>query len=260
MELERDTGWKLHPIGGDTGQAYMGTKDEEKLFLKRNSSPFLAALSLEGISPKLIWTKRIGNGDVLTAQEWCNGRNLFKDEMHSSRVAKILKKVHQSESLKRMLQRVGGRFIHPKDLLSEYRANLASELIEHPQLKKAHQWLIDTKLEIIIDSEISVCHGDVSRKNWLLSEEDQLYLVDWDSAILADLAYDIGQLFSRYIEKKEWNDWLREYDHEISESFLQRINWYVIMTLLMDVKEAHRKGQFIKMNNAIVKIDQLMSV
>ena len=66
--------------------------------------------------------------------------------------AKILKKVHQSESLKRMLQRVGGRFIHPKDLLSEYRANLASELIEHPQLKKAHQWLIDTKLEIIIDS------------------------------------------------------------------------------------------------------------
>ena len=89
-----------------------------------------------------------------------------------------------------------------------------------------------------------MCHGDVSRKNWLLSEEDQLYLVDWDSAILADLAYDIGQLFSRYIEKKEWNDWLREYDHEISESFLQRINWYVIMTLLMDVKEAHRKGQF----------------
>ena len=86
MELERETGWKLHPIGGDTGQAYMGTKDEEKLFLKRNSSPFLAALSLEGISPKLIWTKRIGNGDVLTAQEWCNGRNLFKDEMHSSRV------------------------------------------------------------------------------------------------------------------------------------------------------------------------------
>ncbi|API89094.1 phosphotransferase [Marinilactibacillus sp. 15R] len=259
MELERETGWKLHPIGGDTGQAYMGTKDEEKLFLKRNSSPFLAALSLEGISPKLIWTKRIGNGDVLTAQEWCNGRNLFKDEMHSSRVAKILKKVHQSESLKRMLQRVGGRSIHPKDLLTEYKSGLAKDLAEHPQLKKAYKWLVDTKLEIIKDSEISVCHGDVSRKNWLLSEEDQLYLVDWDSAILADLAYDIGQLFSRYIEKKQWNDWLNEYDHEISESFLKRINWYVIMTLLMDVKEAHRKGQFIKMNNAIVKIDQLMS-
>lgn len=259
MELERETGWKLHPIGGDTGQAYMGIKDEEKLFLKRNSSPFLAALSLEGISPKLIWTKRIGNGDVLTAQEWCNGRNLFKDEMHSSRVAKILKKVHRSESLKRMLQRVGGRLIDPEDLLTQYKVNLSSDLVEHPQLSKAYQWLIDTEMDITEDSEISVCHGDVSRKNWLLSEEDQLYLVDWDSAVLADSAYDIGQLFSRYIEKKQWNDWLLEYNPNLTDSFLKRVNWYVLMTLLIDVKEAHRKGQFIKMNNAIIKIDQLMS-
>ncbi|MFC6464746.1 phosphotransferase [Marinilactibacillus sp. GCM10026970] len=258
MELERETGWKLHPIGGDTGQAYMGTKNEEKLFLKRNSSPFLAALSLEGISPRLIWTKRIGNGDVLTAQEWCNGRNLFKDEMLSSRVAKILKKVHRSQSLKRMLQRMGGQSITPQDLLAEYQENIPEELAEHPQLKKALEWVQDTKLDIIKDSEVTVCHGDVSRKNWLLSEEDELYLVDWDSAVLADLAYDIGQLFSRYIDKEQWNSWLVEYEHELTESFMMRIQWYVIMTLLIDVKNAHRKGQFIKMNNSIIKIDQLL--
>ncbi|WP_080146121.1 phosphotransferase family protein [Marinilactibacillus piezotolerans] len=258
MELERESGWKLHPIGGDTGQAYMGIKDEEKLFLKRNSSPFLAALSLEGISPKLIWTKRIGNGDVLTAQEWCNGRNLYKGEMLSSRVATIMKKVHRSESLKRMLQRLGGKVIEPKSLLLDYKLMLSSDLAEHPQLKRAFQWLSDTESEIKNNAEITVCHGDVSRKNWLLSEEDQLYLVDWDSAILADPAYDIGQLFSRYIEKEQWTGWLAEYDPEISEVFLKRINWYVLMTLLMDVKEAHRKRQFIKMNKSIIKIDQLL--
>lgn len=79
MDFEIDTGWKLLPVGGDTGQAYMGIRAEEKLFLKRNSSPFLAALSVEGITPRLVWTKRIGNGDVLTAQEWLNGRTLASE-------------------------------------------------------------------------------------------------------------------------------------------------------------------------------------
>ena len=104
MELERETGWQLHPISGDTGQAYMGIRNEEKLFLKRNSSPFLAALSVEGITPRLIWTKRIGNGDVLTAQEWCNGRTLEKEEMNTPQVPQMLGRIHESEALKRMLK------------------------------------------------------------------------------------------------------------------------------------------------------------
>ena len=56
MEYNMDSGWDLHPIGGDTGQAYMGVKDHERVFLKRNASPFLAVLSGEGITPKLIST------------------------------------------------------------------------------------------------------------------------------------------------------------------------------------------------------------
>ena len=78
------------PVGGDTGQAYMGIRAEEKLFLKRNSSPFLAALSVEGITPRLVWTKRIGNGDVLTAQEWLNGRTLASEEMSFTKRCKII--------------------------------------------------------------------------------------------------------------------------------------------------------------------------
>ena len=57
MEFQFDQEWTLHPIEGDTGQAFMGIHKQEKIFLKRNSSPFLAALSMEGITPRLIWTK-----------------------------------------------------------------------------------------------------------------------------------------------------------------------------------------------------------
>lgn len=259
MELESETGWELHPIGGETGHAYMGTKDHEKLFLKRNSSPFLAALSLEGISPKLIWTKRIGNGDILTAQEWCNGRNLEKLEMKSSRVAEILRKVHCSMSLKRMLERVGGSHITPQDLLRDYKIGLAADLDHHPGLKKAFQLLIEMKNEVIQEADYCVCHGDMSRKNWLLSEENQLYLVDWDSAVLADPAYDLGQLFGRYIGQTDWKSWLDKYGIESNHAFINRIQWYVIITLLMDIKQTHKKGQFHKMNNSILKMNECLN-
>jgi len=43
--------WEISPAGGATGEAFIARHDEQKLFLKRNSSPFLAVLSAEGIVP-----------------------------------------------------------------------------------------------------------------------------------------------------------------------------------------------------------------
>ena len=47
MNLNLENGWQILPIGGDTDTAYMGIKSDQKVFLKRNTSPFLAALSLD---------------------------------------------------------------------------------------------------------------------------------------------------------------------------------------------------------------------
>ena len=92
-ELEQfyQLGWTLDSAGGASGEAYMAEQDGQKLFLKRNSNPFIAALSAEGIVPKLVWTKRIETGEVVTAQHWKNGRELEPDEMYQSRVAALLK-------------------------------------------------------------------------------------------------------------------------------------------------------------------------
>ena len=51
MNLNLENGWQVLPIDGDTGTAYMGINKDERVFLKRNSSPFLAALSIEHIVP-----------------------------------------------------------------------------------------------------------------------------------------------------------------------------------------------------------------
>ena len=81
MDIRLDQDWRLRPIKGDTGKAYIGLKDNDKVFIKRNTTPMLAALSKEGITPKLVWTKRTGNGDTLSAQEWLDGRVLDPEEI-----------------------------------------------------------------------------------------------------------------------------------------------------------------------------------
>src|SRR5699024_7715383 len=102
MEIERESGWNLHPIGGETGQACMGVRNEEKVFLKKNSSPYLAALSLEGITPRLMWTKRTGNEDIQTLQELCNKRTMEESEKTTSNNAEIVVKKNQWNKWKRL--------------------------------------------------------------------------------------------------------------------------------------------------------------
>ena len=49
MDIRLDQDWRLRPIKGDTGKAYIGLKDNDKVFIKRNTTPMLAALSKEGL-------------------------------------------------------------------------------------------------------------------------------------------------------------------------------------------------------------------
>ncbi|WP_252313583.1 hypothetical protein [Sinobaca sp. H24] len=71
----------LHCLDGGTENF------SEKKFLS-----FLAVLSAEGIVPKLLWTKRLENGDVITAQKWVNSRELRAKDMGERQVAELLSK------------------------------------------------------------------------------------------------------------------------------------------------------------------------
>lgn len=122
--------WEIVPAGGATGEAFYAQNDEQRLFLKRNSSPFLAVLSAEGIVPKLIWTKRMENGDVITAQQWLNGRELKASDMNRESVAKLLGKIHSSKPLLGMLTRMGKSPLQPETLLHLIEEELDCDLKE----------------------------------------------------------------------------------------------------------------------------------
>lgn len=256
MEYKMDSGWLLEPIGGDTGQAYKGTRNHEKIFIKRNSSPFLAALSAEGITPRLIWTKRAGNGDTITAQEWLSGRSLTKEEMASEEVIDLLKQIHQSPTLLHMLQRIQGEEYGPERFLEDYHFQLQTGLQQHQFLNQVVHYLT-INMDMIKENGKTVCHGDLNRRNFLLSDENRLYLVDWEMVRLADPISDLTTILIHYVPVSKWGEWLDQYGVQLSTNIYQRIEWYSLMNGLSFIKKAHFEGRYYEMNEVILLIKRI---
>lgn len=222
--------WEITPAGGATGDAYIAEYEGRKLFLKRNSSPFLAVLSAEGIVPKLVWTKRMENGDVITAQQWLDGRELKPHDMGSEQVANLLGKIHRSQDLVEMLKRLGKAPLLPGAMMKKLRP-IVAKWEDEPLVRDALEWL-ESQLPSLRCDEFAVCHCDINHNNWLLAEDGRLYLIDWDGALIADPAIDIGMLLYSYIPEKRWEEWLAFYGLKLTDDLRQRMKWYVVVQTL----------------------------
>ena len=252
--LGRD--WEIVPAGGATGEAFIAINEEQKLFLKRNSSPFLAVLSAEGIVPKLVWTKRLESGDVITAQHWLNGRELNQSEMNQEKVAHLLRIIHQSVPLLTMLKRLGKTPLEPAQLYDSILSSMDKEFMDSEPIRAAVQYL-EENLPHVENKDAVVCHCDINHNNWLLSE-DQLYLVDWDGAMIADPAIDLGMLLYSYIPREEWGSWLHEYGLELNESLEIRMKWYVITQCLISIQWHKSKERYEEMNGWISYLEEAL--
>lgn len=242
--------WEITPAGGETGEAFFAQNNGQKLFLKRNSSPFLAVLSAEGIVPKLVWTKRFENGDVFTAQQWLIGREFSHSDMTDERVVMLLKKIHSSKPLLEMLKRLGKTTLLPSMILAVIKAELDEELADNEIIQKSIIFL-ENNLTYIQSDEQVVCHCDVNHNNWLLSEDNQLYLIDWDGAMIADPAIDLGLLLYWYIPKENWEDWLNRYGFELNDNLMLRMKWYVLSQTLTSIQWYKKKTRYSEMEKWI---------
>jgi len=242
--------WEITPAGGKTGEAFYAKFENQRLFLKRNSSPFLAVLSAEGIVPKLVWTKRLENGDVITAQQWLTGRELTPSEMNQENVARLLKKIHCSEPMLGMLSRIENSPLNPEPILHSLVNELDDQVKSLTETQNALNFLQKEAFNISCDEKV-VCHGDVNHNNWLLAEDNQLYLIDWDGAMIADPAIDLGLLLYWYIPKENWQEWLKLYGKKLTDHLMLRMKWYVTIQTLSSVQWYKNKNRLEEMNKWI---------
>ncbi|MCM3569645.1 phosphotransferase family protein [Neobacillus mesonae] len=242
--------WEIAPAGGATGEAFYAKFEDQSLFLKRNSSPFLAVLSAEGIVPKLVWTKRLENGDVITAQQWLEGRELKPAEMNHELVARLLKKIHRSEPMLGLLSRLEKSPLNPEMIFESMIKKVDKETLSLPEVRNALNFLNQEAKNVHSDEKV-VCHGDVNHNNWLLTEDNQLYLIDWDGAAIADPAIDLGMLLYWYIPEENWQDWLLMYGEELTDDLRLRMKWYVVLQTISSIQFHKDKHKLEEMNKWI---------
>ncbi|MGE8078667.1 phosphotransferase [Peribacillus loiseleuriae] len=249
--------WEIFPAGGATGEAFIAVNNDEKLFLKRNSSPFLAVLSAEGIVPKLIWTRRLENGDTITAQHWLDGRELTHEEMNEENVAHLLRKIHQSKPLLSMLKRLGKSPLLPDIMLENITNNLDLEIQSISSIQRALDFLQGNLSLIECDDKV-VCHCDVNHNNWMVTKENKLYLIDWDGAMIADPAIDLGILLNSYIPKDQWGSWLERYGVKLEPGLQLRMKWHVLAQLLISIQWHKRKSRLKEMDILLKNLESIL--
>lgn len=258
MEFQLGQDWQLSPIKGDTGKAYLGLKDDAKVFVKRNTTPMLAALSKEGITPKLIWTKRTGNGDTFSAQEWLEGQMISPEEIgQRNDVVDVLYQLHHSKTLIQMLEKIGGEVVTPQMMLDEYQMVLPHPVETNRFLQLVFHYL-KHNVPAFTEKDKAVVHGDVNYRNWLVCRH-YLYLVDWDSIMFSDPCVDVGTFLGHYRPKSSWSSWLLSYGMMPSAENLEKVYWYALFSLLQEIKKYYNRGDFDRMNEVITQLKRVFS-
>ena len=251
-----DAGWQLKPLGGESGQAYMGMRGHERIFLKRNATPLLTALAKEGITPKLLWTKRAANGDVLSAQEWVVAQPLSADEMTDEGIIHLVQYVHQSQHLKTLFEKMHGAVQQPADFVHDYHKGLQRDLQTHQFLTRVLHYLLEA-MDVLPQVEPVLCHGDLTHRNFMVTEQGRLYLIDWENVRLADPLSDICALLCQYVPRAQWADILAQFGYRETANVWQRVEWYALVHCMQAVKRTHFSGSNYEMNRNILLIKEL---
>ncbi|HET7521887.1 MAG TPA: phosphotransferase, partial [Bacillales bacterium] len=175
-------------------------------------------------------------------------------------VAELLRKIHGSQALLSMLKRLGKKPFSPGVILEEIHERRKRFPHRVDQLEDTLSFLTRTAGQIQFAPRV-VCHCDVNHNNWLLGDDGHLYLIDWDNAVVADPALDLGMLLYSYLERKDWAKWCQRYGLELNEDLRQRMHWYTMAQVVLFMfwhrergetgKEEHMRRYLFRLNRDV---------
>lgn len=246
----------LVPLKGKSGKAYIGTDAEgHRVFVKKNTTPLLAALAKEQIAPQLLWAKRQVNGDMVSAQEWLDGRLLTRQDMTSKQIVAILTRLHRSRQLVNQLLQLDYKLETPQDLIRDWEQKAPRSLKENTYLQSIVRDLKQSYPHF--DQEIAtIVHGDIHHSNWIITTSGMIYLTDWDSVRLTDRMYDVAHMLSHYIPRQSWHDWLVYYGYKDNDKVRQKIAWYGQLSYLSQILKYFEGNNMAGVNREIADLRQ----
>lgn len=244
----------LTPLKGNSGKAYKGIyPNGDQVFIKINTTPILPALAKEQIAPQLLWAKRMGNGDMMSAQEWLDGRILTRQDMNSKQIIHILVRLHKSKQLVNQLLQLNYKIENPYDLIADFEKNAPLQIQQNTYLQGIVKELKRSLPEFRADIA-TIVHGDIKHSNWVITTSGMIYLCDWDSVRLTDRMYDVAYLLTHYIPKTRWADWLSYYGYKTNEKVMNKIYWYGQLSYLTQILRCFDKRDMEHVNQEIYNL------
>lgn len=248
---QEENNLELTPLRGKSGKAFIGTyPDGQRVFVKMDTTPILAALAKEQIAPQLLWAKRLASGGVMSAQEWLQGRLLTKEDMTSKQIVHILLRLHKSRQLVNQLLQLNYRIENPYDLLMKWQEMAPPQLKENSYLEGILMEL-RRQLPEFDREQATIVHGDIKHSNWIITTSGLIYLVDWDSVRLTDRMYDVAYLLSHYIPRRNWDNWLHYYGYSHPKEVMHKVKWYGQLMYLYQIVHYFKNEDMARVNKEI---------
>ena len=229
------TGIEFLPLGLDSSAwAYRVDAEDGTYFLKlRKEIPnpagiliprFLREQGIEKVMAPLSTKNREAwahtDGFFFILYPFITGNEVMEvgmSDAHWVEFGSVVKKLHTTRPTPKLLRQIKRETFVPNQLDSakKLHAQIKARKYDDPfQKELAVFWLenyetISTILERIetlskrmqeSDFEFVLCHADIHTANLLLSDDDKIYIVDWDETLLApkerDLLFVIGSIFN----------------------------------------------------------------
>jgi thiamine kinase-like enzyme len=219
------------PPHGTGHETYFARAAERFYFIKLGVQiERYQVMSTLGLSPQIIMTGSLKDGTSILVQEKINGRKPLRKDFHHylDQFAKSLRKTHQCENLKQtLLPKISN---HYKDVGLETLAQIEQRWETCRPKVLASAVFVDKSIEYLRGQinrfrggGLVASHNDVCNVNWLISSDENIYLLDYESMSLDDPALDLGAILWWYYPPKMREKFLAIVGYENDEDFQNRM-------------------------------------
>lgn len=145
-------------------------------------------------------------------------------EQNLTAVTDILKKVHTSPTQFETAFDWKSELTKYEDVIKSINGNL---FFDYPSLKKK---LYDFFDDYVTDVQLVPCHNDTVPENFLVDDQENYYLIDWEYSGLNDLNFDLAAFIVETRLPKEAIEQLLKnyYGQQLPDGAIQKIKAYIL--------------------------------
>ena len=232
--------WNFTLPNGGGNETYFAHGNGHVYFVKLGVqvTRYQAMASL-GLTPQVLASGYLEDDTSILVQPYIKGRKPSRKDyhIHLEQIAAIISKTHHSPELKRILPEVSSHLYSSVglELLSRiqqrwkhYRAQVpeVADFVDESLAYLAQQ------VQCFPGTGLVASHNDICNDNWLVSSEEQLYLIDLESMALDDPACDIGATLWWYYPSGLRQSFLEIVGHAHDELFQFRMHVRMAMHCL----------------------------